>query len=244
MLSVHSPIRRYVFFLLILALLSFSSVANAHNNSNPAQPINIALGANPTESDHGWGGGTNAWDMVDGIKAYGNEWARGLAFTGGSLPYIEPCGVRQATINFGSMKAFNRVMIWHHGIDHIPAIYNLQYWNGRAWITIRGGTRTVRYDLTTPDSQGAASTPTEDIFHIVVGSKVRFQFDNCGFSVVVPPQRIVHGWIYEFEVFRDNQRQICPQPASRGAHNEESQNRTGHENDAYNCGQNANHQHH
>jgi|GEM_PF-4198776 hypothetical protein len=233
---VHSPVKRFVFLLLILALLSFSSVANAHNDSK--QPVNIALGANPTESDPGWGGGTNAWDMVDGIKAYGNEWAHGLAFTGGSLPYIEACGVRQATLNFGRMKVFNRVLIWHHGIDHIPAIYNLQYWNGRAWITIHGA-RTVRYDLTTPDSQGAASTPTENIFHMVVGSKVRFQFDNCGYSVVVPQQRIVHGWIYEFEVFKDtppqsphrhdahddyHQHVLCAQPSQnagnyhRGGH--------------------------
>lgn len=44
-----------------------------------------------TESDTGWGGGVYPWDMVDGLNLY-PDWQHGLAFTGGKIPYIEPCG--------------------------------------------------------------------------------------------------------------------------------------------------------
>lgn len=204
MKPVHRPIQWMFLLISALAIVCLTSVVQA-------EQINIALGANPTESDPGWGGGTNPWDMVDGQRAYGNEWWHGLAFTGGVLPYIQPCGVRQATINFGTMKPFNRVMIWHHGIDHIPQVATLLYWNGSAWLPT-GGSYIVRYDLATPPEDGAGSTPTEHIFPTVIGSKIRFQFDNCGLSMV-PNQQVVHGWIYEFEVFY-NRPPVCSGTAS------------------------------
>jgi VCBS repeat-containing protein len=77
-------------------------------------------------------------------------------------------------------------MIWHHGTDHIPTIYNFEYWNGSIWQPI-SQTGTTRWDL----DLGSA-TPTEHIFTSVVGSKLRYNLYNCN---------ITHGWIYEFEVY-------------------------------------------
>ncbi len=180
--------------LVTLALLLSISVTSAKSN-------NLALGADPTESDTGWGGGVYPWEMVDG-QTYYSTWDHGLAFTGGIMNYVAPCGWRQATLNFGTMKTFNRVMIWHHGLDHIPTIFNLLYWDGSSWKNT-GGTYSIRNDLTTPPTgvPGYGATPTEHIFPTVTGSKVRFELNNCN---------ITHGWIYEFEVFHDNS--ISPQP--------------------------------
>ena len=54
-----------------------------------------------------------------------NEWAHGLAFTGGNRNWGgQPCGVRQVTITFGSSKAFDRVLIWGSrdgDVDHAAA---------------------------------------------------------------------------------------------------------------------------
>jgi hypothetical protein len=164
-----------------------------------AQSTNIALGADPTRVRLGWGGGIYPWDMVDGRTSY-DEWYHGLAFTGGILGWgNEACGWRQATLNFGRMETFNRVMIWHHGTDHIPNTFNLMYWDGSEWRPT-GGTYAIRYDLTSPPSELAGSTPTEHIFPTVMGSKVRFALYNCD---------ITHGWIYEFQVFHDNQAPVC-----------------------------------
>ena len=158
------------------------------------QTQNIALGADTSESDRGWGGGASPWDMVDGFTYYTDTWAHGLAFTGGILGWDgEPCGRRQATLNFGTMKTFNRALVWHHGSEHIPNTYSLEYWNGSSW-QATGGTSSVRWDLETPPAgvSGWGAIPTEHIFPDVTGSKIRFNLNNCD---------ITHGWIYEFEVF-------------------------------------------
>lgn len=81
----------------------------------------------PLESDDGWGGGAKPWDIVDGRRTYPDEWARGLAFTGGSPEYIEECGWRQVTINFAVPTTFNKVVVWHHGKEHVPNTYKIQY---------------------------------------------------------------------------------------------------------------------
>src|SRR5438876_8280961 len=65
----------------------------------------------PLESDPGWGGGSNTWEIVDGLRSY-SAWYHGLAFTGGhtngpgSGGWIEPAGPRQATIDFGQVETF------------------------------------------------------------------------------------------------------------------------------------------
>jgi hypothetical protein len=145
----------------------------------------------PLESDSGWGGGSSPWDMLDGKTAYTDTWAHGLAFTGGTGSWAgQSCGWRQATVNFGTPQTFNRVLVWHHGEDHIPTTYVVEYWDSANWLPV-GGTSTVRYDLRS-DTTTWGAIPTETIFPAVTGSKVRLRLNNCN---------ITHGWIYQFDVF-------------------------------------------
>src|SRR5438309_10227058 len=83
--------------------------------------VNIALNTSrmgfptPLESDHGWGGGSDQWEIADGQRSY-DFWAHGLAFTGGPDGWAgEPGGTRQATIDFGMSQTFNNAVIWWHG---------------------------------------------------------------------------------------------------------------------------------
>lgn len=155
----------------------------------------------PLSSDDGWGGGTSKWDIVDGQRCY-NSWARGLAFTGGERPYVEPCGWRQATIDFGQDVTFDRVAIWHHGGSHIPNTYKLEYWDGSQWVELFSTTSGSDYLIADTDCSpwsevddcSSGSLPTENTFPEVTGSKVRYQVHNCD---------IGHGWIYSFEVYND-----------------------------------------
>ena len=103
---------------LTLACLFLLSPAN----SRWAELYNIALNPtgtgfpSPLESDAGWGGGGGSlgggpWQMLDGV-INPPVWMHGLAFTGGAGNYMEPAGWRKATIDFGSMKEFEEVVIW------------------------------------------------------------------------------------------------------------------------------------
>ncbi len=165
----------------------------------PADGENIAFNPtqtgfpHPLESDRGWGGGSYPWEMLDGHTYYTDTWAHGLAFTGGFPGWIEPCGWRQATVNFGTMKTFNKMRVYHHGDEHIPTNRSIEYWDGSAWHTVNAST-TLREDLRVPPPgvSGWGAVPTEHIFSPVSGSKVRFGFNNCD---------IQHGWIYELEVY-------------------------------------------
>lgn len=178
---------KFVLFLSLFIILNLFIGVNLK-----AQSTNIALGSNPMESDPGWGGGSYPMEIVDGKRVYCDTWAHGLAFCGGQGNWCgQPCGWHQATINFGSMKIFNHVLVWHHGDEHIPSSWILEYWDGSTWVNV-GGTSSVRWDLRETCNWDAV--PTENIFPCVTGSKVRFRFDNCN---------ITHGWIYEFEVFND-----------------------------------------
>ena len=156
----------------------------------------------PLESDHGWGGGAHPWEIVDGLREY-NHWAHGLAFTGGhtggwnSGGWIEPAGPRQATIDFGQLETFNKVVIWHHGVAYTPAEATLQYWNGTQWNGINADRHYGNYHVDGQNSGYSASDEYD--FSLVTGSKVRYAFDNSGANVLGGPN--VHGWIYEFEVY-------------------------------------------
>ena len=188
-----------------LSLMVFQPSLSLGNDSVPpaelSPPEDIALNPSrsgyphPLESDRGWGGGSDKWEIVDGVRRY-SEWYHGLAFTGGRWPYIEPCGWRQATINFGEPKTFNRVLVWHHGLEHVPNTYKIQYWDGTSWVDIfstADGHAYLKYPADPPDNWWESfSTPTENTFDPVTSSKVRFALYNCD---------IVHGWIYEFEVY-------------------------------------------
>ncbi|MBC8249701.1 MAG: hypothetical protein H8E90_08485, partial [Anaerolineales bacterium] len=188
-----------------LSLMVFQPSLSLGNDSVPpaelSPPEDIALNPSrsgyphPLESDSGWGGGSNKWEIVDGVRRY-SEWYHGLAFTGGRGAYIEPCGWRQATIDFGEPKTFNRVLVWHHGLEHVPNTYKIQYWDGTSWVDIfstADGHAYLKYPADPPDNWWESfSTPTENTFDPVTSSKVRFALYNCD---------IVHGWIYEFEVY-------------------------------------------
>lgn len=177
---------------------NFKVVAAPPAPEQLSPPTNLAMNntgqgfPNLDGSDPGWGGGARPWDLLDGIRWYDGEWARGLAFTGGSSGYMGvPCGWRQVTINFGTAVAFNRIMVWHHGSGHIPNTYKIQYWDGANWLDIfstDNGKQYLKYPALT------WSTPTENTFPTVTSEKVRFAIQNCD---------IEHGWIYDVEVYKD-----------------------------------------
>lgn len=163
----------------------------------------------PLESDDGWGGGKDKWDIVDGMRIY-PHWANGLAFTGGWGHWAGPPGWRQATINFGELKTFNRVIVWHHHAlahyDDVPNTYKIQYWDDTdsVWVDIfstTNGRDYLRYPMT--DSADGwwdwNTSPTENVFPPVTSSKVRFALDNR--------DNMAHGWVYNFEVY-------IPEPAT------------------------------
>jgi hypothetical protein len=157
---------------------------------------------NPIESDAGWGGGARPWDIVDGRRTYVGEWAHGLAFTGGAGRYAgEACGTRKAVIDFGEQRRFNRVIVWHHGLDQVPSACRVQAWNGVAWSDVFATDRAkdlLAFKVPTPQQWWENwSVPMDIKLPVTYGSKVRFVFDNCG---------IPHGWIYEVEVYDESGR--------------------------------------
>jgi len=179
--------------------------AHILTNSVTSDPGNIAQNAamsgfpSPLESDPGWGGGTRQWQIADGIRTYQSEWARGLAFTGGQKSWAEQaCGWRQATIDFGVTKNFNRVVLWHHGRENVPNACKVQYWNGQMWMDAFSSSKCkdyLKYNTAQPkDWWDSWSTPMEIVFSQISATKVRFAFSNCD---------IEHGWLYEFEVYSD-----------------------------------------
>ncbi|MEW6378500.1 MAG: Ig-like domain-containing protein [bacterium] len=145
----------------------------------------------PSESDPGWGGGSWPWQMIDGLRWYEGQWQGGLAFTGGTSSWGGPCGWRQATINFGEPKTFNRVAVWHHGCGHLPNTYKIQYWDGTNWIDVFSTGRGHDY---LPFPELCWSTPTVNLFDPVTSDKVRLTLNNCDMD---------HGWIYELEVYNN-----------------------------------------
>ncbi len=209
------PISAFIFLLSIFGLTGCSFAQRPADNqpqeaveatgppSQESPSTNLALNPgqndypNPLESDHGWGGGADKWDIVDGERNY-EDWRQGLAFTGGLKPYHEAAGWRQATIDFGVPKTFNRVTVWHHGLENVPNTYKIQYWDGRKWVDITetaSGHDYLKYPANPAQNWYEDwSTPTENEFEPVTGSKVRFLLENSD---------IVHGWIYQFEVYYD-----------------------------------------
>ena len=158
--------------------------------------LNTAAAGFPTplESDHGWGGGNQPWEIVDGKTSYA-EWYHGLAFTGGNANWAgEPAGPRQATIDFGQNRTFDKVVLWHHGDDHLPQKTSLDFWNGSAWVPI-SLTRTL--DIA-PGSTGWSRSDAYT-FAPVTGSRVRYSFDNRLQNIL--GTQITHGWLWEFEVW-------------------------------------------
>ncbi len=148
----------------------------------------------PLESDAGWGGGAQPWEILQGHTSYTDTWAHGLAFGGGTGSWNgQPCGTRQATVDFGQPRTVSRVLAWHHAGEHVPTAYHVEAWNGSAWVNV-GGTSSRRTDLADyPPATGWGSEPTENLFPAITANKIRFVIDsNCD---------ITHGWLYALQAF-------------------------------------------
>lgn len=151
----------------------------------------------PLESDAGWGGGSRPWDLVDGRRTYGSDWARGLAFTGGPEQWAGArCGTRHVVIDFGERRRFNRVIVWHHGADQAPKACRVTTWDGAAWSEVFATERArdlLAFETASPKQWWESwSVPMDIRLPVSSGAKVRFSFDNCD---------IPHGWIYELEIY-------------------------------------------
>lgn len=159
----------------------------------------------PSESDAGWGEGADKWDIVDGERTY-SYWGNGLAFCGGIQRYCnQDCGWRYAVIDFGRTVTVNRVLVWHHNLEHVPYVYKIEYYDsasasyktafettkGRDYMLIKVRSwddNTEYYERWWEDF----SIPVENTFAPVTTSKLRYGLNNCD---------ITHGWLYEIEVY-------------------------------------------
>jgi hypothetical protein len=184
--------------------LTVAALAGAAPGAD-ASPVNLALNTtgsgfpSPAESDPGWGGGARPWDIVDGAHSY-DDWAHGLAFTGGRSNWAgQPCGPRQTTVDLGAAKRFSKVVIWQHGTQHVPKTARVQYLDASGWHDV-AFSRT--YGAVTEDGTNAGyATSDEYAFAPVSGSKVRWMIDNCDVALDPAIGQLEHGWLYEFEVF-------------------------------------------
>lgn len=186
--------------LALAAVLGLSMVADAEVVNLAANPTHSPTGPSPLGSDAGWGSAAKPWDLVDGIANYGIDWARGLAFTGGTSSWGgQPAGIRHAVIDFQQMTTFDKVVIIHHdgGDHHIPASPTLEYWTGSAWANI-AFQRSLSADLS-----DTWAFPDTLVFDEVQGSKVRYTLDNRLASIWGPQVQITHGWIWEMEVYNE-----------------------------------------
>ncbi len=196
-----------VFYSILICVISSCSSSNDLSIYSPDNDIALNPGdmdfPSPMESDRGWGSAKYPWHLVDGLRAPA-YWEYGLAFTGGHKELIDTCGWRQATINFGEPKKFNRVVIWHCSVEAEMESYFIKYWDDGAncWKTavhaknVQQRIETYKPDFTEGFSQLKTinTLPIEDTFETVTSSKVRYLFNNC---------HIAHGWLYEFEVYYD-----------------------------------------
>jgi hypothetical protein len=167
------------------------------NISQISPPNDLATGMDVSESDNGWWAGSSKTEIIDGLRTGTDE--VGLAFckdlTGGCG---RPCGWRQATINFGKPTTFNKVIVWHGGIENVPNVYKIQYWDeiSNQWIDIFSTTHGKGYLMCGPNMPNwpKPSLPTVNTFKSVTSTKVRFTLNNCDIS---------YGRIMEFEVYNE-----------------------------------------
>lgn len=191
-------------FLIICTVIAIA----LHSFTAVASPINLALNTsrtgfpNPLGSDPGWGGGSDQWSIVDGLRSY-SSWANGLAFQYG--------GQRQATIDFGAAVEFDNLVLWWHGVDYTPTQVYLSYWDGSIndWVSIDNFTRV--YGVYHEEGSGSGYSDSDEYsFSDVTSSQVRVSFQNTGLAISGNP--MVHGWLYEFEVYNNFSNPI-PEPS-------------------------------
>lgn len=163
-----------------------------------ASPVNLALNSSatglpsPLESDPGWGGGSNPWEIVDGLRGYA-EWWHGLALAWDGQQH-------QATIALASPAWFDEVIIWHHSYYPVTDPL-LDYWDGSAWSPIA-------YTRLLGSMEALGSLSDIYSFDPVLGSKVRWTVPA---GATFCPGCPNHAWIYEFEVY---EAAPVPEPAS------------------------------
>ena len=155
------------------------------------------------------GGGARPQQLIDGFRGCNDPsgWACGLAFTGGDSNWGgQPCGIRQATIDLGKSQQVSAVKITHHSDLHTPVIYQIQTYNGAGWDTQVSITNNSQGRCVRAPSYDPASTWTcvlTDEFAPFNTSKVRYTFNNCpSENRNVLGSAVVHGWLWEFEVYR------------------------------------------
>lgn len=150
----------------------------------------------PVESDKGWGGGSWCWHIVDGLRSKTSGWMSGLAFTGGSEQFIDTCGWRQMTIDFGKEISFNRIIVFHVDPVNIPLDYWVLYWDSKTeiWDTAAAFHLDKVYIRSLSVKFKEQEPFIEDTFKTVKSRKIRYIFNNC---------KTDHGWINEFEVYYD-----------------------------------------
>lgn len=176
-------------------------VGTIEDDDAPLREINVAANGlrsecpDPFGTDRGWGGGTDPWELVDGLRDY-PEWHHGLAFTGGIGRWIELAGPRQAVISLCAPQRFHKVILWHHGDDHVPAETYLDYWDGTNWVAV---SFQRSYDLGYVPVGGCGAKPDTYTFCPVTGSALRYRFDNRFLNII--GTQITHGWLTEFEVW-------------------------------------------
>lgn len=204
-LAPQRIVQRALGILLFCALVTAPAFADLWSMI-PPPGTNLALTGAPSSSG-GWGGGWDTNDINDGLRGY-PSWANGLAFYMGG-------GYRWAAIDFGSTQTFNEVVIWQHGLGYTPLTTMLDYWDGNAWVPISINER--HYDVTEQACHVSGNPPENSgfsdcdiyLFNGVQGSKVRYSFEGSQLNVV--GSQLIHGWIYEFEVYNNTS---VPEPGS------------------------------
>jgi hypothetical protein len=188
------------------------SNANFAYNPQPGVPASPVF-PHPFASSPGWGGGAKPHQIVDGYRGCNspNIWDCGLAFTGGNNNWGgQACGIRQATISFGTPRQISAVTVTHHGDEQVPQKYEIQTWNGSQWVTQVNVVNNTLSRCERPQSPAAGGYgPTwtcaiTDEFPSVTTSYVRLSYNNCpgANTSAVPGASLKHGWIYEMEAYR------------------------------------------
>jgi len=190
--------KKGLFFLLVfIMVLCMSLSANA-------DPINLALGADASASDNGWGGGSSKSDLVDGLKSYNDTWAHGLAAPSTAS------GEFDVILGFGTSVTFNTVIPWWHGGNCAGDDMYVQAWDNATstWYTVFSTTNALANigpgDNETPGWY--TSYPTALTFDATTSEKLKFTFDNSE----IFNRTGLHGWLYEVEVYNNP----VPEPAT------------------------------
>ena len=161
----------------------------------PAHAVpNLALGADASASDNGWGGGTRKSDLTDGLATYYDTWAHGLA-----APWM-PSGDFNVVLKFSTDLTFNTVTAWWHGTQYGANNVRIQSWDSATsdWVTVYSTTNALA-SVGFPDVDDisiASSSPTTFQFATVTSEALRLTFDNSE----VYYRTGMHGWLYEVAV--------------------------------------------